>query len=77
MISYSEVKPVQRCVKGFYTIFNGYDIVHPLVDTCSPQVERVYRSKRPMLAKLVDIENGIFWDHVTDKVENSLNDNVH
>jgi len=52
-----------------------------LIATGSPQangqVERVNRSIGPMVAKLVDSEKGIYWDHVLEEVEFVLNNTLH
>lgn len=57
------------------------NIAHTLIATGSPQangqVERVNRSIGPMLAKLVNVGKGVFWDHVIDQVEYTLNNTVH
>lgn len=56
-------------------------ITHLKVASASPQsngqVERLNRDLVPMLAKLIDFDKNIFWDHVLEKVEFVLNNTTN
>lgn len=67
--------------REFCDFVNGNDVKHILIATGSPQangqVERINRILTPMLAKLVDNENGKYWYKVLRNVEYSLNNTLN
>lgn len=67
--------------KDFEEFMHENNIKHAKIATGSPQangqVERVNRCITPMLAKLRDNENGVYWDKVLPHVEYALNNTIN